>query len=445
MKKYHYLITAFICVSVSSLFSQGNMMDLTQCLNYGLEHSPYMTLSKNEMRNFHYDKMDAYAPYLPTLNANAGFDYNAKLPVTVIPAGGLAPVEIRMKMGLMYANSAAIQLEQKIYDQSAIIGIHGMKDYRVLAEMNSEKFQQTMIYNLAIAYYQVLVIDKQSELLEANEKQYADLLKIVELQFEKGVVKKVDVNRIKVAHNNIISQLNLVKSGRETALGNLKSMMGMPIDEPLQIDENQTMLKSISMPTDQSNDISNRIDFKINTQTEKLQDLHTRVMKYSFLPTLSGYARYGANSYADDFKGSFQKFNDFSTLGLKLNIPIFNGLKANTAYNKQRIQLENLKVQNKMQEDGFKVELLNAKNKLQESYTSYSTNQENLDLAKEVYDMTTLSYQNGASSLSDFLNADYSYKEAQNNFMTSMINLLSSRLDYEKSKGNLFNYLNINK
>lgn len=425
--------------------AQSNTMDLQSCLHYGMENSPYVTLSKNELRMFEYNKRELYQPYLPSINANAGFDYNAKLPVTVIPAGDLAPVEIRMKMGLAYANNAAVQLEQKIYDQTAIIGINGMKDYKALSEMTAEKLTETMVYDIASAYYQVLVIDKQIALLEDNKKQYSDLMDIVSLQLEKGVVKQVDFNRIKVALNNITSQLSLIRTSRATAVNYLKTTIGMPLENELNINEDESILQEVSLPSDEKVEISNLIDFRINEQTLKLEELHTRTLKYAFLPTLGVYARYGANSYADDFKQSFQKFNDFATIGVKLTVPIFNGLKVNTAYNKQKIQVENLKAQYKLKEEGFKVQQLNAKNKVLEAYTSYHTNQENVALAKEVYDITTLSYQKGAASLSDFLSSDYSYKEAQNNYMTSMINLLSSRLEYEKTKGNLSNYLNINK
>lgn len=445
MKKGKFATYLLSFVFAGQLAAQSAEMDLTQCLNYGLEHSPYMTIANNEMELYKYNARESYSAYLPQINAQAGLDFNAKLPVTVIPAGGLSPVEIRMKMGSKHANSATVQLEQKIYDQTAIIGISGIKDLKVLHELTAEKQVDDFMYNTATAYYQVLVINQQIKLLEANEKQYSELMKILMLQLDKGVIKKVDLDRIKVAYNNITSQLTLVKTSRDVAVNNLKVTIGMPMDSELKISENQKLIEEMSLPAEAQIDISNRLDYKLQQQNMKLQQLNTRVMKYSFLPTLSGYARYGANSYNNDFQQSFKKFYDFASIGLKLNVPIFNGLKSNTAYNKQRIQLMNLEAQTKIMAESFKVDYLNSRTKMKEAYTSFQNNKENLNLAKEVHDITSLSYQKGAASLSDFLNADYSYKEAQNNYMTSMVNLLSSRLNFEKSKGNLSNYLNIKK
>lgn len=445
MKKWMFASFVLPAVFATQLSAQSDEMDLSQCLNYGMQHSPYMTIANNEMELYKYNARESYSPYLPQINGQAGMDYNAKLPVTVIPAGGFSPVEIRMKMGTRHANTAAIQLEQKIYDQTAIIGISGIKDLKVLHELNSQKQVDDFIYNAAMAYYQVLTVNQQLKLLEANEHQYAELLKILELQLEKGVIKKVDLDRIKVAYSNITSQLTLVKTSKDVAINNLKVVIGMPIDAELKISESQKLVEEMTLPTEAQVDISNRLDYKVQLQNVKLQQLNTRVMKYAFLPTLSGYARYGANSYSDDFKESFNKFNDFSSIGLKLTVPIFNGLKVNTAYNKQRIQLMNLEAQTKIMAESFKVEYLNSRTKMKEAYTSFQNNKANLELAKDVYDVTTLSYQKGAATLSDFLNSDYSYKEAQNNYMTSLVNLLSSRLSFEKSKGNLSNYLNISK
>lgn len=435
----------FSCLFTFFVNGQNNNMDLSQCLTYGMEHSPYMTIAKNEMEMYKYNARESYSAYLPQINGQAGMDYNAKLPTTVIPAGGFSPVEIRMQMGQKHANSATIQLEQKIYDQTAIIGISGIKDLKVLHELNEQKQVDDFVYNTAMAYYQVLVVNQQIQLLEANEKQYSELIKILTLQLEKGVIKKVDLDRVKVAYSNITSQLSLVKTSKDVAINNLKVTIGMPIDSELSINESQKLVEEMTLPSEAQVDISNRLDYKVQLQNVKLQQLNTRVMKYSFLPTLSGYARYGANSYNNNFQESFKKFYDFASIGLKLNVPIFNGLKSNTAYNKQRIQLMNLEAQTKIMAESFKVDYLNSRTKMKEAYTSFQNNKSNLTLAKDVYDITTLSYQKGAASLSDFLNADYSYKEAQNNYMSSMVNLLSSRLSFEKSKGNLSNYLNIQK
>lgn len=445
LKKRRLIGLALLSLLISGVSYGQNGFSLSDCLNYGMNHSPYMTITNNQKEQGKYDKREAYAPYLPQINGSAELDYNAKLPVTVIPGGFLGPEEIRMKMGLAHSNSLAVQLEQKIYDQKAIVGLKAVHSLTKKANLTSKETLQSFIYNTAVAYYQVLTVDQQIKLLEANKEQYGKLVNILQVQYDKGVAKEIDYNRVKVAYNNTLSQLNQIKTARDVALNRLKVMMGMPIGDSLQLADPKNMLDNIQLPAQEPVNITNRPDYQLDQLIYKLQTINTKAIKYSFLPKLSFFAQYGANSYSNDFGDSFHQFNDFSTIGLKLTVPIFNGLSVNSAYHKQRLQLESLKAQNTIKEEGYKIEYLNAQMKLQEAYTSFQTNKRNLELAQQVYDVSSLSYQKGAATLSDFLSSDFSFKEAQNNYTSSMIRLLTAKLDYEKAKGNLSNYLNINK
>lgn len=457
MKKNNMKVTFRILILslafVGQVTAQAPVMDLNQCLAYGLEHSPYITLSKNEIEMFKYDKRDLISNYMPTINGSFDLTYNAKLATTVIPAsdfglgmppGGGEVEDLKLRMGQPHSNTAVIQLEQKIYDHSLLVGMTGVKDYQELSQLNADKFIEDLLYNVSMAYYQVLVVDQQIELLEGNLNQYTELVRIMQLQLDKGVIMPVDFNRVKVANNNIKAQLSLMKANKTDVLNNLKRAMGMPLDQTIDIDTRKKLEVEANLPLELDMDISNRIDFRINMKNIDLQEINVRSTKFGFMPTLSGFARYGANSYGESLRDSWSTFYDFAAIGLSLKIPIFNGLKANTQYHKQIIQLENLKAQSVLQEEGFKMELMNTRTKIIEAHTSYSTNKENVELALEVYEQTNLAYQKGAASLSDFLNAEFSLKEAQTNYLTSLINMLSSRLDYEKSKGNLSNYLNNN-
>ncbi|HEU0226248.1 MAG TPA: TolC family protein [Arachidicoccus soli] len=448
-KKLKLVFAFSICftflLSMQNSLAQKEGYSLKDALNYGLDHSPYVTISNNQLSEALYDKREAYSPYLPQINGSAEHDYNAKLPITVIPGGFLGPDEIRMKMGLAHSNSATIRLEQKIYDQKAIVGIKAMKDLDKKAKYTSKETMQSFVYNTAMLYYQVLTINQKVKLLEANKEQYSKLVDILKLQLQKGVIKTIDFKRVQVSYNNTTSQLLQIKTAKDVALNQLKVMIGMPMSDSLKLEDNDKQLSSITAPQIEPINISNRTDYQMDQLIYRLQVINTKAIKYAYLPKLSFFAQYGANSYANDFNESFHQFNDFSTIGLKLTVPIFNGLQVNTAYHKQKLLLQNLAAQNKIKTENYKIDFLNAQTKIKSAYSDYQNNKRNLNLAKEVYDVTSLSYQKGASTLSDFLNADFNYKQAQNNYTNAIIQYLSSRLDYEKAKGNLLNYFNIQK
>jgi outer membrane protein TolC len=162
--------------------------------------------------------------------------------------------------------------------------------------------------------------------------------------------------------------------------------------------------------------------------------------KWSAAPVLSAYARYGANAYSKKIETAFNQWFDYSAVGLRLNIPIFNGMRAHAQMKQSQLTMKNLEQNIKLTRQSNQLEFENAKTKLYSSYLNFQQDRSNLDLAKEVFDASTLEYKQGQIPLSDFLNADYSYKQAQSNYINSLVNFLSARIDYEKAKGNLTEY-----
>lgn len=442
MKKMLGAIFSIFLVS-SGAIAQGNpqVFNLKSSIEYSLKNNPTSTIYRNDVEITRFSNRNALATYLPQVNGNYSHDFNAKLPTNIIPAGVFGPEETRIQMGQKHVNGASVQLDQKIYDQSAIVALKAMKQNDSLSILKMLKNNEDLIYQTANAYYQVLIISEQEKLLRENEKQYADLLKILKLQFEKGVIKKMDYDRTRVAYNNITSQMTLLETNKKVALNKLKVAIGMPIEELLAIDETIDLNEEIAMPVETNIDVTKRIDYLIQEKTLLLQGYQVKSMKYSGLPTISAYARYGANAYGTELGESFKTWLDYSAIGLKVSVPIFNGMRAYNNYKSSQLDLMNLQESAKLNIQNYKLETQNANTQLLSSYTSLGTNRENMNLAKEVYDASNVEYKAGQSSLTDLLNSDYSFKESQSNYINSLLNFLSSRLDYEKSKGTLTNYI----
>src|SRR5690606_30377447 len=121
------------------------------------------------------------------------------------------------------------------------------------------------------------------------------------------------------------------------------------------------------------------------------------------LPTISAYARYGANAFGNEFRTTFDNWYDYSSVGLKLNVPIFSGLRRVSQIKQSELNL-NISRQNLIiNSRAYELQLQNAQAKLTTSYLTLQSNRENMTLANEVYEMTALQYQSGTIGLSDFL------------------------------------------
>ncbi|WP_337040977.1 TolC family protein [Emticicia sp. 17c] len=421
---------------------QATVFSLKESIAYSLENNPSSTIYKNEVLIAKEKKTEALSGYLPQLNGTATFDDNLKRQVTVLPAGAFSKEEIKIQFGNQYNTNVVAQLDQTLFDRSITVAKEANKVNTLVADLKLLQNNENIVYNTVMAYYQILTLNEQEKLLVENEKKYEELLRILQLQYEKGVAKKIDYDRMRVSQNNIKSQLSLLKTNKELALNKLKFAMGMDLSQRIAINDSLDYSMQVSMPLGSQLDVKNLLDFKIQSNNIRLQELDVERRRFAFFPTLAGYARYGAQTFGNDFGKSFSNWFDYSSIGLKLNIPIFDGYRKKSQLAQSRLGLLNAQENLKLSQRNYELQFQNANTQLFRSYTSMNDNKQTLDLASDILKNTSLQYQKGTASLTDFLNSDYSYKEAQSNYISSLLNFLTARVDFEKAQGNLSNYVN---
>jgi outer membrane protein TolC len=158
------------------------------------------------------------------------------------------------------------------------------------------------------------------------------------------------------------------------------------------------------------------------------------------LPKLSAYARYGTNGFGDQLKGAFSSMATYSTVGLKLNIPILDFFKRNAQYKQAQYKHLNAIENLKLDEGKYLLEYENARTKLIKEQTNVANNRRNIALATSVFNVTDLQYQKGTTDMTDWLNAQHSLKEALNNYLNSLYSYFQAKVNLEKAGGTLKNF-----
>lgn len=422
-----------------TLMAQQSAQALTlkDCIDYTLGKNPNNVVFNNQIEIAGCQKTEGMAGYLPQLNFTGALDDNLQRPVTVIPAGVFSPVPLRVQFGNQYATTLNLRADQVIYDQTLIEGIKANKPNIELAVLKKLRNDDDLIYNTASAYYQVLVYKEQLKLLAENEKKFSDLLTIQKLQYEKGVITRVSMNRVQVNYNNILSQKKVAETNYALSMNRLKNNMGIDIDQQIVIVDSIDYKQEANFPLSTDFNIKSKPDYQILEKNIRMQEIDLKRKKASNLPTLNAYAQYGANTYGNDFIKSYDQHYNYSAIGLRLNVPIFSSLKRYSQIKQSELTLKNMRQTLIINSQILKLQLQNANTQLISSYNNMQANKNNLGLAKEVFDDTNLQYQRGTSTLTDFLNSDYSYKESQYNYINALLNYLTARIDLERSKGTI--------
>ncbi len=438
------ILLPLICLLPLQLLAQ-QLWSLKECLDYGLKNNRSNAVYENEKRAADAQAKEALADYLPKVSITGTLDDNLKVQQSIIPAGIFGPEPLRVAFTQKYNANGVAQLDQTIYDQSLLTGLKANKFNRQQAELNLQQNQEVIIFNISNAYYQIFVYREQLRLLRENLQTYRKQMDITGLQVQKGVTLKKDLDKVTVNYNNAVSQIRVAESSLTLSENQLKYNMGYPINSQLLIDS--TNRADIAVPADMNANneqfvATNRTDYRLSEINAKLLDIDQQRIKAGALPKLTGYARYGAVGFGSSLGPALTDLSPYSAIGLKLTIPLFDFFKRNAQVSQAKYKSLNAAENLKLDEGKYQLEYENARTKLIKAQSNLESDKRNIELAQSVFRTTDLQFKKGVTDLTDWLNAQNSIKEAQNNYLNSLYSFYQARLDMEKAGGTLKTFYN---
>jgi outer membrane protein len=168
---------------------------------------------------------------------------------------------------------------------------------------------------------------------------------------------------------------------------------------------------------------------------KELEILNSEVTKAGYMPSLTAKANYSYQGLGN--RGAEWNWFDASTIGLSLNIPIFDGFYKRSKVQQSQIKVQKIDLDKQNMKEQFQMEYQNAVNKLNNRRSVVKKQEANMNLAEDVYKTTQEQYQNGVSSMTDLLNDDNALKDAQTAYLQSLIQIKVAELEYMKTNGSL--------
>jgi len=173
-----------------------------------------------------------------------------------------------------------------------------------------------------------------------------------------------------------------------------------------------------------------------------VQELQKRQTIRSYLPTLNFSANYNYNAMGSEFNFMGKTWYNTYSIGLTLKVPIFDGFQKKSKIAQSKFTILKAQENIRLTEQSIKVDVSNYEIQYKDAIDNIHNEKDNLDLAQSVYNTTQLQYKQGVSSALDLVQAESSLRESQNNYFNKLFSLFIARLDLEKSKGTLMNYIN---
>ena len=457
--KYIFLTATLICTIALSSYAQQApppntpvSFSLADCIKYAYEHQDSVKNATLDVKSAEYKVKETIATGLPQVNGSVSFQDFLKVPTSVgpqfkkdppNPANPFDPANIatdlpvqRFPFGaIKYNNTYGVTASQLLFSGTFLVGLQAVKTFKELSERSLVRSKIDINVSVTKSYYQVLVSDEQIKLLDANIAQLKQTFDQTSEQNKQGFVEKIDVDRLSVQYNNLVTNRDNAKRALVLNSQMLKFQMGMPIEQDLTLTDKLSDV-SLDQTLKDVNDTSfyqNRIEYKLLQTNIVLNQLDVKSKKAAYLPSAS--LNGGFNEVFQENHSKFLYNNAYpnSFIGLSINIPIFSGGQRLNQLRQSQISV--LKAQNDLHNasNGFKLQANVARITYENSIQSLNNQKRSRELAEEVLRVSKIKYQQGVGSSIEVTQAQTDFESADNQYIQALYNALISKVDLDKA------------
>lgn len=421
----------------------ADTLDLKTCLSLGLEYNRSIKKSLMDEESANYYRNEVRASGLPQISAYGNYNNFLDVFPQAVPGGLFGPGEPDevqvIALGVPQSLQAGVSVNQLIFSSSYLIGLKAARTSEEFYKTLSLQTEEQVIYDIAMNYLGVTQMELQRENLNANIDQLKGLERILEAQVANDIVRKVDLNRVKVNLSTLESEMENLETEIFRGLSYLKLIMGIPVNSSIQLEKSEVDPSSISDFQLSDLDANNRKDIQVLDIQKKLYDYEFKNIKSTNHPSLVGFADLNRNSFSTsfDFLSDSKVWYQGTLVGLKLQVPIFDGFAVRNRAAQSKIRQQQLLIDRDQALDAAQMEYNNATKKYFNSLRTLRSNEENLKLAEDVLAETSLLYKEGLSPLTDLLDAESTQRQAKSNYNNQLIQVRIAQLEILKSTGQI--------
>jgi outer membrane protein TolC len=181
---------------------------------------------------------------------------------------------------------------------------------------------------------------------------------------------------------------------------------------------------------DDSFSLEENINYMLVQDQVKLSELSLKGVKASVLPSLGAawsYSRAGRGAELGTLS-----FSNGSYVALQLRVPIFASGLRHTSIQKAKINLDNANNTRMMVSDQLLLQEKQLRYNLVSANEQYLSQKENIQIAERVLISFENKYNQGMASSLDLTQANNNYLTAQSNYLNALINLLQTKVAFDK-------------
>ena len=418
------------CWGVAAVAQERLSVSAADCRQMALAHSEDLRRADNAVRQAELDKAVAFAAYLPQLDAMATATY-------MYPDLDMMGMELQMRGMYM----AGISLTQPLYaggqikagNELAAIG-------RDCAEENRKKTRMDVLANADRAYWNFIAVGRKVRMLDAYKRQMDTLYAQMEASLAAEMVTENDLLRISAKRSEIDYQWQRARNGADLCRLALCNVLGCPLETEIEATDT---VPDVELPLQMVESTAMRPELRLLQKQVEAKEQQVKMARADVLPKLglsAGYMYYGnVKLEMPTEQGAFtQSFDDgISLVMASLSVPVFHWGQGLKKVKKARLDVENAKLDLQKNARLMSIEVRQAIQNVTDGYRLVETARLGCRQADESLRVTRDRYRNAMCSLTDLLDVQSQWQQAQSNLIEAQAQYKIYETEYLKATGTL--------
>lgn len=443
-----------LAVMIAWVGSANGAVSLDSCRNMAIRNNKEIQQSRARVECAGYQRKEAKAAYLPSLDLEASYLYNQKnisllaedqllptktfnpktqsyefnlltnpqtgLPITTangqpIPSTVAYLPKSAMTFDVHNVFAGAVTLTQPIYMGGKIKAMNEITRY---AEELARSMQDTkvadVVYDVDAAYWQVVSLKAKQKLAENYVKLLETFDSDVKKMLKEGVATKSNLLTVDVKLNEANVDLTKVKNGVALSRMLLAQLCGAPINSEFVLedeDKDTWAVEENSAAYNLDDVYARRNEVRSLELAAKIYDEKAKVEKAAMLPQVAAIGMYSLMN-PNSYNGYETKFGGAFTVGAMVKVPLWHWGGLTNKYKAAKTEATIKRLELADAKDKIELQVNQAAFKNQEAWKTYEMTKKNLEKANENLRMAQVGFKEGVSTTSDVLAAQTAWLKA---------------------------------
>lgn len=453
-------------------------VSLDSCRRMAIANNKEIIQQQIKIEQAGYQRKQAEATYLPSLDFEGGYIFNQKklslvdqdqlLPTKSFnpatgtydfnlltdPATGMpimnngqpipSQVALLPKSALTYdvhnVFAASLTLTQPIYMGGKIRAMNNITHYaeQLAQSMHSTKVQD-VVYSVDEAYWRVVSLVAKQKLAESYLKLVKNLDDDVQKMINQGVATRANKLTVDVKVNEANVALAKVNNGVELSRMALNQLCGLPIHSRFTLeDENKKEVVGSLHATHVVMDsvYARRHEIRSLELAAKIYDEKAKVAKSEMLPQVAAFAAYHASN-PNSYNGFENKFGFAFSMGAMVKVPLWHWGGLSNKYKEALAESRLQKVKIEDAREKISLQVNQATFRYEEAWKTFDKTKSNLIEANENLRCSQLAFREGVANLETVIAAQTAWLQACSENIDAQIDILLCDVYLSKVMGEM--------